>query len=125
MRFNSFIGEIMEIHKINQTQPNFCALRKTPDVKYYLRRFPEEIGAKIDALGVLNKDVPIDVYVSIKRIKGKNKLIAEVETKTFKENRFRGPVDTVKKALKYASKLATEQKQANQLTKGMSIPKID
>lgn len=115
----------MKIKKISRTQPNFCALKRTPDVKYFLRGISKDAEANFDLLELLNKDVPIDVYVSIKRVKEKNKLIAEVGNKTFKENIFRNPIKTVRKALEYASKLACEQNETNKLTEGMSIPKLD
>ena len=115
----------MKIDSTNQMQPNFEALIKTPDVKYYFKKLPRQKQAAIDTLGILFKDVPIDVYVSTRKIRGKERLVAEVGPKTFKENIFSSPLKTVYKALKYAAKLHKEQQEINRLSKGMAIPRLN
>ena len=115
----------MEIRNYKQSKIQFGKLHTDASILYYAKRLSPEKQAQLELLKALSKDTPIDVFATTRKIHGTERLVAEVGTKTFKENMFRNPIKTLIKALNYAKQLSKEQHDMNILTEGMKTPRID
>ncbi len=95
-------------------------------VEYYLKSLSPKVKTKINEIKDSNANNPIDIFLSIIKKLGKERLKVEVGHKTFTEGYFaKNPLKTIKKAVEFADKLNKEQTIQNELWGHKAPPYIN
>jgi len=99
----------MEVRRIEPSFGHLVQNPATPAVRTYLNHLPMDKAKKIEQIAKEEITNKIPVYLSMLMEYCNPKFSAEVGGKRFTENIFQGPVTVIKRAVKYARRLATEQ----------------
>ncbi len=112
----------MEIKSIG---PSFgMSVVKTENARKLINQLPYDKAMEIQVMEMDAKKNGFIVHLSTFVRNGKERLQAIIGPKTYTENFFRSRVNVVRKATKYADKIFAEQKATQELTKGMTIPRL-
>lgn len=118
----------MRVQKTDNTNFGMAIICKPNEnvlTNYMFKKFNASQYRKVTESILVQRNNPIDIYVSVINKNGQDKIEAEVGPKTFKENWVTTGAKVIAKAIKYADKLNAEQIKINKNLKGFKAPKLD
>lgn len=118
----------MQVQKTDNTNFGMAIICKQNENvlrNYMFNKFNASQYRKVNEAMYLQRNNPIDIYLSVINKNGKDKIEAEVGPKTFKENFITNGAKVITKAVKYANKLNAEQIKINKNLKDFNAPRLD